>query len=280
MLFARLKGVPFVVQAHGMIIPSDHSLRKCIDRFVTVPLLSKAAAVVALNNVEWDALRKLGVSLSLLEILPNCIPLGKVSHNDAAITSRAVTPLVMFCGRLHPRKRVGDFIEMAIDLHRRGAQCRFLIIGPDDGEAHLVRAALTDPVVGGYIRYEGGKSHDDTLRAMSTAQVFVLPSVDEPYPMVLLEAMSLGIACVATTGCHIADQLRNEGAARIVPPGPADLADAVAELLTSDEAAKHGTVGRQFVQKHADPSVIGAALDSLYRRRCANLSSGTLHAKN
>ncbi|MBI3160566.1 MAG: glycosyltransferase [Chloroflexi bacterium] len=84
---------------------------------------------------------------------------------------------------------------------------------------------------------------------LGAADLFVLPSLWEGLPMALLEAMSLGLACLATDVEGTRDVIRNGYNGRLVPPGdPRALAAALLELLTDAAArARLGAAARQRV---------------------------------
>lgn len=79
------------------------------------------------------------------------------------------------------------------------------------------------------------------------ASVFVLPSVFDPCPLVLKEAMGLGLPCVSTRQCAVPEFVEDGKTGLLVPPGDSGLlADALIELLGSPGRAE--TLGRQAHQ--------------------------------
>jgi hypothetical protein len=105
------------------------------------------------------------------------------------------TPEVLFAVRMHPRKRPLAFVEMAKALLDAGVDARFTLVGPDEREDAALRAALKGD---SRISQEGALAPAAIPRRMAAASVFVLPSVREPYPMSVLEAMSVGLPVVVT----------------------------------------------------------------------------------
>lgn len=98
--------------------------------------------------------------------------------------------------------------------------------------------------------------------------VLVLPSRNEPFGMVVLEAMAHGLAVIVsdTTGsksCVI------PGETGLIFPSDdlAALGDALAQLVDEPElVASMGTRGRQFVARHASPGASAEAIEALIRR--------------
>jgi glycosyltransferase involved in cell wall biosynthesis len=140
---------------------------------------------------------------------------------------------VLFLARLHPRKRVLTFAAVAEALLDEGIGATFSIVGGDDGDLAALRSALdARPDLGDRLRYEGALPHEAALARLARASVYVLPSVDEPYPMTVLEAMARGVATVCTDSCGLAERLVELDAAEVVAADEQSLADRLRRLLT------------------------------------------------
>ncbi|WP_030774890.1 MULTISPECIES: glycosyltransferase, partial [unclassified Streptomyces] len=77
----------------------------------------------------------------------------------------------------------------------------------------------------------GALSGTEVLAELRRAHVYVLPSVDEPFPMSVLEALSVGVPSVVTHSNGLARDIARAGAGRAVDPGPAGVSAAVLDLL-------------------------------------------------
>lgn len=69
------------------------------------------------------------------------------------------------------------------------------------------------------VSYGGALAYAEALRAYAKVAVYVLPSVDEPFAMTVIEGLSAGTPVVCTVTCGIADEVAHRGAA-IVTAGP------------------------------------------------------------
>ena len=121
------------------------------------------------------------------------------------------------------------FIQMARNLKDRGHDFRFVVAGPDGGLKSARALALTLGL--SEIEFLGALEPRRAREEIAHADVYVLPSVDEPYPMTVLEAMYAGAPTVVTTGCHIHAELSAARAAIVTEPVPAALADGVERAL-------------------------------------------------
>jgi glycosyltransferase involved in cell wall biosynthesis len=95
--------------------------------------------------------------------------------------------------------------------------------------------------------------------------VAVLPSFGEGMPNAVMEAMSHGVAAVATDVAGVRELL-GSGAGLIVPPGdPAAVAEALTKLLDDDELRRSsGAEGlRVITERHSIPSMRDAKLAAI-----------------
>jgi glycosyltransferase involved in cell wall biosynthesis len=155
-------------------------------------------------------------------------------------------PYILWVGSLEPRKGAGTLVAAAARLapHALG-DARLVLAGyPGWLGRGLVdaadREALGDRLV------EAGLVGDDDLWALySGATVFALPSRHEGFGLTALEAMSQGVAVVASDIPALREV--TGGAATLVPPGDtARWAEAIGGLLADDAArSRLGERGRR-----------------------------------
>ena len=96
---------------------------------------------------------------------------------------------------------------------------------------------------------------------MRDSDLYVLPSVDEPYPMSVLEAMSSELPVVITDTCGLADTVRRTGSGVVVDDSQQDLERALSELL-SDPGLRRRT-GRAARETIAREYGMGAVMERL-----------------
>ncbi|MFH1136213.1 MAG: glycosyltransferase [Pseudomonadota bacterium] len=107
--------------------------------------------------------------------------------------------------------------------------------------------------------------HEDIFDWLKTLDVFVLPSVSEGCPNILMEAMSVGLPCVAARVGAVEDLMVDGVDGLAVPWGRAQaIADAVLDILTRpDRGASLGRSARERM-KEFSPQREWAAWDALY----------------
>ncbi|MCW3009638.1 MAG: glycosyltransferase family 4 protein [Solirubrobacterales bacterium] len=142
-------------------------------------------------------------------------------------------PVVGFVGRIEARKGVMDLVHAAPGIRERVPGARVVVIGGDPYES--------DPAYVAAVRASGEVEHVEWVEnapgVMRHFDVLVAPSHQEPFGMVLAEAMAVGTPVVATRVGGLADVVEDGVTGALVEPGsPGAIADGVARVLASREA--------------------------------------------
>ncbi|MEU5208987.1 glycosyltransferase [Streptomyces sp. NPDC020742] len=256
---AVLRRRPFLVQTHGMVQPRRTAVARLFDR-VYVPLLRRAAVALVLTDEEEAGLRRVLRSRGpRLVRLPN----GVRTRPDEAERGEAD---VLFLARLQARKRPEAFVRMAALVHRKRPDASFTLHGSDEGRLAEVRRLIAEEGLGEVVTYGGALDHGAAVRRTARATVYVLPSVDEPFPMSVLESLAVGTPVVCTGSCGIAGPLRDRRAALVTDGSPEQLAEAVLRLL-EDRDLRERTVraGRAAVEAEFSLTAVGDRLVEYYR---------------
>jgi glycosyltransferase involved in cell wall biosynthesis len=169
-------------------------------------------------------------------------------------------------GRLHPAKGFPVLLAAVRLLAASGLTPPVTIVGEGAERERLKDLGADLP----HVRFAGSIPHERIPDLLSTATLFVLPSVDrdgqrEGTPSVLMEAMAGGLPIVTTDSGGAADLVRHRLNGLVVPQhSPAALAEALRELL-QDETAR-GLIGERNRRKAAekDWSVIESQVAAVY----------------
>ena len=176
-------------------------------------------------------------------------------------------PVVVLVARLLWDKGIGEFVEAARVLRKRGVQARFVIVGDldPDNRACIDPSMLEAWKAEGAVELWGFRS--DIPHVLAEATIACLPSYREGLPKCLLEAMAAGLPCVTTDvpGCREAVRDRDNGL--LVPPQDAiALADALGCLIRKPELARTmGKRGRQRLEQEFSAQHVNESTLALYR---------------
>jgi glycosyltransferase involved in cell wall biosynthesis len=131
------------------------------------------------------------------------------------------------------------FVELAKRLHLDHPGVRFVLVGPDGGEGAAVQKAIDLSGIAHAITWEGPITPDETAERISKCSVFVLPSIDEPFPMSVLEALAAGKPAVITESCGLAESITSAGAGSVADSTLESITKAVGRLLTDAAERRH-----------------------------------------
>ena len=189
-----------------------------------------------------------------IDVIPNAVDAGGVKlpkkKENAIIT----------VARLVPWKGVQDIISLMPKI-RKETGAELWIVGDGPHRSELER--LAKPLDG--IRFLGALSHKKTLDTIASSRVFVLNSLYEGMPHVLLEAMALKTAIVATDICGNPELIRDNENGLLVPPKDSEaLKKAIYRLLADDGLAKRlSESAEKDSSKYSWPNILSKTLSSL-----------------
>lgn len=255
-------GTRLVLQPHGMVMPDARLRSRLLDRIATCHVLRSASAVLALTDGEEDDLRSLGVTSRQCRRVGNGVSVGP----SRAGGGNAEPPEVLFLARLHPRKRVLAFAQVAKELSAAGARARWRIVGPDEGDLPALLDFIETERLTSIVVYEGALPPERVRARLREADLYVLPAVNEVFPMSVLEAMAEGVPVVLTSSCGISDRLSRADAAEISEPDVRSLARSVGRLLDDPPTRDLlGARGQRFVAHELSLAAVVNEMDAVYR---------------
>lgn len=170
---------------------------------------------------------------------------------------------ILYVGRLDEDKGLDVLVPAFLELRKRYPRARLVIRGGGGNEAYVRRLVGESEGID-----VGGRVEDDHYeQLMQEADIFVLPSRHEGYPLSLLEACARSIPVVATTVGSIPEMFQDSDAAVLVPPGDQTaLVDAFRQLFREPDAihARRRAAALQLYERMSSPSVIRSLLRDTY----------------
>lgn len=211
--------------------------------------------VVSVSNATADWLvDKRGVPRSKVMVIPYGVDLklyqvGRNPELKAKLGVPAESPVVGVVARLHPQKGHRYLIEAARSIVASHPAVRFVIVG--DGELRPeLEQQVRDSNLSQNFLFLGFR--DDVKDLLKVFDMFVLPSLYEGLPNVVLEAMATGLPVVATAVDGTIELIVDDETGFLVPPkSPQDLSAKISFLLADDERRRRfGNRGRERVEQN------------------------------
>ncbi|MCH5645474.1 glycosyltransferase [Gordonia sp. ABSL49_1] len=257
------------VQTHGMINPRTSLIHRAIDTVFTKPAVRKAYRAFYLNDTERKKLERAIGDQPRYDLLINGVPADTSTRARAHDDGSSPTE-VLFLARLHRRKRPLTFAMAAAQL-ARDYPARFTIIGPDEGEGMALDEFLADLAeregssVAHRIQRLEPVSADVVSERLAKSDIYVLPSVNEPLPMSVLEAMAAGLPVIITETCGFAELVEQADAGTVVDDTVEGLVKAIARMLDDPIAARaQGQRGRHVVHETWSVASVARQLELEY----------------
>jgi glycosyltransferase involved in cell wall biosynthesis len=247
-----------------MIDPSEKLLARLADPVLTRPLLQHSRSILFLTDVEREGLLQVAGSrvAAYLQPLVNGVPSAPRTR-----IRDSIDPKVLFLARLQVRKRPQEFVSMAAKLHRDFPRAVFSLVGPDEGEADLVAKLISELGAEGYCRWEGPTPPHKVLDRLLEADILVLPSFNEPFPMSVLEATSTGMPAVVTQSCGLASAITHNEAGFVVGDDLTELPSAVGALIGDRKLRREmGNNALQMTREDFSIESVARELEITYQR--------------
>jgi colanic acid/amylovoran biosynthesis glycosyltransferase len=126
------------------------------------------------------------------------VPLGIDATEFAPTTSRAVSspPCLLCVGRLAPEKGQAMLLEAVAALRAEDRPVCLRLVGDGPDRVWLENRAV-ELDIASYVDFRGWVNQARLMALYAETDMFVLPSLAEGIPMVLMEAMAMRIPCVA-----------------------------------------------------------------------------------
>ena len=277
----RAMGVPYIVSSHGML--DDWSMaqgelkKKLYMRLGGRVMLERAARVHCTAQAEVDQSKKWFANgreytLPYLMDLSDFreLPGTALAQSEFACVREAKangTPVVLFLSRLHEKKGLELLIESAAQMRDDGKNVCVVIAGT--GEARYVsglKRLASKLHVDDCVHFVGMVKGSTKVSLYQCADLFVLPTRQENFGLVLTEAMACGTPVVTTQGTDIWKDIARSGGGVIVQHTASAIAEEVTKLLENPaKLAMMASKARPWVFANFDETVLTPKFVQMYQ---------------
>jgi glycosyltransferase involved in cell wall biosynthesis len=238
-VLGRALGVPVLVTAHGWLLtPGKLSARQRLVWLVEAGAAPLAARTLAVSEYDRGiALEHRVVPAAKIAVVPNALP--DLDPPQLADPSRS-PPTIVMVARFEIPKLPTMLIAALARLLQLDWRCELIGDGPLRPEVEAAIAQV--PGLGDRVALLG--TRDDVPERLAAAQIAVLVSEREGFPLAVLEAMRAGLPVVASAVGGIPEAI-TPACGRLVAPGVEALVDALAPLLQDPQLrARLGAASR------------------------------------
>ncbi len=192
--------IPYVLTVHGSDIPGYNPDRFKLSHRIAGPIWTRVVRGAAIVTSPSEFLARL-----LRQQLELPVHIVRNGYNAAPRQGRQRRKLVLVVARLFPRKGVQHFLQAVSGLP---SDWEYLVVG-DGPYMESLRSQAAE--VASPAKFAGFINQTELIGLYEEASIFVFPSIQENFPMVLLEAMDAGCAIITTDAEGCAEVIGDSG---------------------------------------------------------------------
>ncbi len=229
----------------------------CVSDFTKkqfIPIVDEEKLITIYNGVEGNK----GYSELLRENL------GIANDEIIAVT----------VGMLTERKGYPNLLESVVVVKKNGCKVKFLWVGESSKETLLIyNAKIKELGIKDSVIYLGFRK--DISDILINSDLYICSSVNEAFPLVVLEAMSEGLPVISTNWGGASECVVDKETGFIVPVNdPVKLGEKIIELCTNEEKRKlFGEKGLKHFKKNFNANVYAEKFEKLYMQIINNRDS-------
>ena len=234
-LIGLLFKIPVIVQGHGTDILLLRHGRPRWKYLLYKLVIARAHRIVVNARYAISCLAEVGMPEDKITVIPCPIPVELIRKVQAEAEKPDDVMRIVTVANLIWQKGLSYLIAAAKKVCEHMRNVEFIVVGEGPLRDELLRQIkelkLEDKVV-----LAGSLPYEEALKLTASADIFVLPSVYDQLPIVILEAMALGKPVVATNVCGIPEVIEDAKTGLLVKPSDVDsLAEAILKLIENPE---------------------------------------------
>lgn len=266
LIVGRLTRRPVIATAAGSdltVAPQHRLVRLCLA--FTLKHIGRLLPVST-------SMKKLAVELGLPEHKATVIH-GPVGIDSAVLSGTPQRPLsgqqarsLVYVGNLAPPKRADTIIRAMPKVVGMCPDCHLILIG--EGGLRAPLEALADQLgVRKHVHFRGALAHEEVLRVLQEADLFVHCSDHEGLGIAIMEAMGASLPVVASRVGGVTDLVQEGETGFMLSPNDVDGYANMILLLLRDHRLRErlGASGHRFAVSHLSKDTILTQLETVYR---------------
>lgn len=161
-------------------------------------------------------------------------------------------PVFVYVGQVIERKDLRSLLQACTLLESQGHQTYSLLVVGDGEQRPELEAYCVEKRLQDRVQWLGKVPYEQVGAYLNAADVFVLPTLEDTWGMVVLEAMMLGKAVVCSNGAGAAELITDgQNGYRFQPQDVEALATAMKHFIANPDLARSmGEASRQVMAQH------------------------------
>lgn len=224
---------------------------------------------LSISDYNYENLVRFGVKPQNIIYHPVGIDITKFSfRNQSAFVDPPKIISILTVARFHEAKGIDYGIQAFNNLLKKnpGQKLEYIIIGGGRLEKQLKDLAKSLKI-NGFIHFLGSLEQEDVIKIMQKTHLFLLPSIAEALPVVLLEAQAVGLPVVATNVGSTSQAIVNEKSGFLVPERNVNAMTTKLEYLIEHHKiwTKLGEYGRKYIEERYNIKKLNQRLMKIFQ---------------
>lgn len=264
---------PYVFTPHGSItwLTQNKPINWLYTTLWGRGIIVGASKIICLTETELDQCKSIGINGEKLALIPNGINLTEFetlpSRGDfrGKWNIRPDQKIILFLARIHKIKGP-DILAKAFTKISKEIDCiKLVFAGPDDGYLHFLKRLVRELGIEKKVLFTGPLYDREKLQAYIDADVYVLPSRYETFPISIIEACACETPVIVTDRCRIAKMIDGQ-VGLVVPFEENALAHAILDILNDvDKRQKYSKNGKSIIHEELNWAKITTQIECIYR---------------
>jgi L-malate glycosyltransferase len=268
-LVSATRHTPLVITQHNdqlPVVPVSKYLYYADACTVGAYSLKQAKKIIALTKAIRSHLLLFGASSDKIDIIPNAIDTNKFVPNNQNLLKEKWNlspPIILYVGRFSEVKGIRILLKAFPAILKALPEVKLVLVGGGPLETEIIAAEKQFP---GHIVRLSFVPNDIMPYIYPGCDVVVLPSLEERFGNVTLEAMASGKPVVGSGIGGMLDTISHEETGLHVQPGnPNQLAESVIRIMKNDNFRKElGQNARKKAVKEYSSNVVIKTVEKLY----------------
>ncbi len=205
----KISGKPLIIHVHATDF--DRSGGNVNPRVYAMERegMEMADKIIAVSQfTSKTIIEKYHISPEKIEVIYNAVEPEPKGKNRLRISKREGEKVVTFLGRITTQKGPGYFVEAAYLVLKKMDHVRFVMAGSGDKMTEMIKR-VAELGIADKFHFTGFLEGEDVSRMYHLTDVFVMPSVSEPFGIVPLEAMQAGVPVIISNQSGVSEILEN-----------------------------------------------------------------------
>ncbi len=210
-IVAKIMGFPLFITTHGMDI-NNFDAKSIYGHLISFSL-NHCDRAIAVSDDLAETMKSLGINKDKIIILRNAVDTERFKsfkntkfRHKYGVKENEI--LILFVGYLDTFKGIFELIDTFYEINKKNKNVKLMMVGTGPKKDEL-KKKISHLGLRSYVMLTGAVSNTEIHSYYQMADVFVLPSYTEGFPLSVLEAMACGIPVVASNVGGIHEIVKN-----------------------------------------------------------------------